>query len=120
MSIDLDAVKRRYTETVTVTDAFGRAIKVGRLKPSQRAKASEMAGNDSVASLITAICHVRAVDDKELGFPESRAVVNSRMDMLENEGQDAIVEGMKQLYGVVGDEDDKKGAASVGEAGKSS
>lgn len=34
--MDIDAVKRRYTETVTKEDAFGRAIKVGRTEEGRR------------------------------------------------------------------------------------
>ncbi len=113
MSIDLDAVKRRYTETVTVVDAFGRAIKVGRLKPSQQLKAGEMGANDSAAATIRVVCHVRAVDDKDLGFPETRQVLNSRLDMLEDEGLTAVIEGMKQIYGVEDDTPSKGVAESA-------
>lgn len=114
--MDMDAVKRRYSETITKEDAFGRAIKVGRLRPAQQLKAAEMSANDSAATTIRLVCMVRGVDDKDLAFPANRAEVDSRLNMLEEEGLAAIVEALKELYGVDDDSEPKE----LGDAAKNS
>lgn len=94
-------IRDRYKQVETVTDKFGRAIMVGRLRPSQQLKVSQFAegGDESIKMNIRFVCMVREIDGDQLSFPRSRAEVDARIDRLEDEGLDAIVMSLPKLFG---------------------
>ena len=98
--MDIDSIKQRYSETAQEIDKLGRAILVGRLKPSQQMKAAEMAGSEATAQTVRLVCSLRGIDLNTFAFPRSRAEVDARIDMLEDEGLEALVKATMQLYGV--------------------
>lgn len=101
--LDIDAIKRRYDETASETDAFGRVITVRRLRNSEQLKAVEMAGSDMSASTIRVACGLVSITDDggtdDFKFPRSRAELDARLDRLDEEGLEALGEATKKLYG---------------------
>ena len=106
--------QRAYNKIEHVTDTYGRAIGVKRLKPSQQLLVQEMApmlegttpvqDDDSgetiqmprISPLILA-ASVCEVDGSPITFARSRAELNSVLDMLDGPGLRAAAEGLAML-----------------------
>ncbi len=86
-----------------VTDGYGRALTIGRLKPSDRRKVFEFVKNVSppvyVPMLVAA--SVRTInasgENTSLSFPKTLAEIDARLDVLGQKGLDAAEEGMAKL-----------------------
>lgn len=93
----------RYSETVSVTDKLGRLIAVGRLKPSERRKIFEMTDSTSALVYLPMLyaASMRSIDNDgnltRFGFPKTIAELDSRIDIMDDEGRDAIAEAFLKL-----------------------
>ena len=92
-----------YRETVVVTDGYGRALTVSRLKPSDRRKVFEMTTSTSPAVYLPMLyaASVRSInatgENVFLTFPKTIAEMDARLDLIGDKGQLAIEDAQSKL-----------------------
>ena len=93
----------RYRETVKVTDKLGRLIEVGRLKPSERRRIFEMTDSTSALVYLPMLyaSSIRSIDANgdltRFNFPKTIGELDSRIDMMDDEGREAVAEAFSKL-----------------------
>ena len=112
-SEEIQAKEARYKKVEKVADKFGRLIGVRRLKPSEQLKIEEMAPNlegdrkvydqegkeiavsrRAPLALAASVC---MIDDIPVMFPRRREELDAILDRLDNEGIEAVIEGLGKL-----------------------
>lgn len=107
MSTYSETIQARYSATEQETDAFGRVVKVSRLRPWDMSVVRRLADSERsnvVSNIMVAAC-VRSItgeDGKERLFapPKSEADVAVVLNALDSEGMDAAVLAWMRLMGV--------------------
>lgn len=113
-----EEILARYKKTETTTDTLGRAIVVRKLKPSQQVAVMTMADTDlkSPLSVMQIAAAVVKIDDNIYPFAKSRDELLAVVDVLDDEGLAAALEGVVKLNGGQIDADGKvQTAANIAE-----
>lgn len=87
------ALLERYNRSETVSDQFGRAIMVKRLRASEQLRVLRWANSDdhTVRLYYTAVAATRGIDGLIIPFPQSDAELTNTIDLLDREGIAAAI-----------------------------
>jgi hypothetical protein len=120
MTTASEEILNRYKKQEIEPDAFGRAITVRKLRPSEQVALMRMADTEVTGAVnaMTVAASVYKVDDAVFTFPRSIAELNAVMDMLDEEGLTAATAAYVRLN--IGQADKDGAPADAAQAAKNS
>lgn len=98
-----EEIINRYKPSDAEADAFGRLIRVRRLRMSEHVKLDEMGeglASRGPAVLAAMVCEI---DGTHITFPKNRGELNAILDSLDIEGIEAANKALRKLTGIVED-----------------
>lgn len=101
MSTASEEILARYRKVEREADVFGRIIGVRKLNPSQQLKVMEFTNSeqDSVKTALFAAASVCEIDARPVTFPRNRGELDSIINMLDQEGLEAVSKALNTLLG---------------------
>lgn len=99
MSTASEEILARYKKREVEADAFGRAITVRRLRPSEQTTLMRMADTEvpQAISAMTVAASVCNIDEGLITFPKNIQELNSVLDALDEEGLTAATKAFIRL-----------------------